>query len=115
MPATPTITPTAVPVLGTLKLGTFPSSVDGLKALDLCEQWATLRGQYVGMLKGSTPHQLDVWFSEPVWNDSFADESHLKLDPDYANISMAFGLATVGDEATIANAGLLDQACASAN
>ena len=114
-PATPTMTPTAVPELGTLKLGSFPSSTDGLKALDLCEQWAQLRGQYVTMVKSSTPHQFDVWLSAPVWFDAFADESHLKLDPDYSHISAAFGLATVADQATIANAQQLDQACKSAD
>jgi hypothetical protein len=115
LPATPSMTPTPVPVLGAMTLGTFPSTVDGLKALDLCEQWAQLRGQYVSMVKTSTPHQLDLWFSGPLWNNAYGDETHLKLDPDFSNISMAFGLATVGDEATLANAGLLDQACESAN
>jgi hypothetical protein len=112
-PATPTMTPTAVPVLGKLTLGTFPSSTDGLKALDICEQWAQLRAQYVTMVKSSTPHQLDVWFSGPLWNDAYADFTHLKLDPNYTAISTAFGLATIGDQATVANAVLLDQACES--
>jgi hypothetical protein len=114
-PATPTMTPTPVPVLGKLTFGVFPSTTDGLKALDLCEQWAQLRSQYVGMVKTNSPHQLDVWFSGPLWNDAYGDETHLKLDPNFSNISMAFGLATVGDQATVANAGLLDQACESAN
>jgi hypothetical protein len=112
-PATPSMTPTAVPVLGKLTLGTFPSSGDGLKALDMCEQWAQLRAQYVSMVKTSTAHQLDVWFSGPLWNDAYADETHLKLDPNYTNISTAFGLATIADEATINNAVFLDHACES--
>jgi hypothetical protein len=111
-PATPSMTPTAVPVLGKLTLGTFPSSSDGLKALDMCEQWAQLRGQYVSMVKASNSQQLDVWFSGPLWNDAYADETHLKLDPNYSSLSTAFGLATIGDEATIVNAGLVDKACA---
>jgi hypothetical protein len=114
-PATPTMTPTAVPVLGKLTLGTFPGTADGMKALDLCEQWAQLRAQYVTMVKASTPRQLVVWFSGPLWNGAYADETHLKLDPNFGNISLAFGLATVADEASIASAGLLDRACSSAN
>jgi hypothetical protein len=46
-PATPTVTPSTVPVLGKLAFGTFPSTWDGTRALTLCEQWSGLRGEYV--------------------------------------------------------------------
>ena len=59
-PATPSMTPTAVPVLGKLSFGTFPASTDGLKALDMCEQWAQLRAQYVSRVKSSTACALRI-------------------------------------------------------
>ncbi|HEY7274448.1 MAG TPA: hypothetical protein VH594_00705, partial [Trebonia sp.] len=43
VPATPTVTPSNVPVLGKLSFGTFPSTLDGTQALMLCEQWSGLR------------------------------------------------------------------------
>ncbi len=114
-PATPTVTPTAVPVLGSLKLGTFPDAGDGVNALTVCEQWAGLRGQYVTQVKSDSVMQLELWFSSPVWLSAFSANSPLKSDPNYSNISTAFGLVTAADVASVANARMLDAACASAD
>src|SRR6201996_9083576 len=70
-PATPTMTPSAVPVLGKLTLGTFPSTVDGMKALSLCEDWAELRAQYVARVGKDTPYELEQWFSSSAWRLAF--------------------------------------------
>lgn len=114
-PATPTVTPTSVPVLGTLTIGTFPSTPDGLKALTVCEQWAGLRGAYVSRVRADTPYQLEQWFSGSQWTVAFKSANQFKTDPDYSRISASFGVATVGDTADIADARLLDQACAAAD
>jgi hypothetical protein len=114
-PATPSVTPTAVTGLTALSFGTFPSTADGWAALNLCEQWASLRSQYVANLKTDTPHQLEVWFSGSAWTAAYGDESPLKVDPVYGNISLAFGQTTAVDTASIANADTLDTACAAAD
>jgi hypothetical protein len=111
-PATPTVTPSAVPVLGKLAFGTFPSTWDGTRALTLCEQWSGLRGEYVARVRADTPYQLEQWFSSTVWRAAFSANSPLRLDPAYSNISTAFGLASTGEAASIASARMLDKACA---
>jgi hypothetical protein len=113
--ATPTVTPQAVPVLGSMSYGTFPASTDGTDALMVCEQWAVLRDQYVGQLRADTPYQLEEWFSSPAWLPAFKANSPLKTDPDYSQINAAFGLVSTGAAASVANAELLDKACASAD
>jgi hypothetical protein len=111
--AVPTVTPTSVPVLGKMSFATFPNTWDGTRALTVCEQWAGLRGQYVANVKTDTPYQLEQWFSSsPAWTAAFGANSELKTDPNYINISNAFGLVTAGDVASLSYAKLLDQACA---
>jgi len=112
--ATPTVTPSPVPVLGRLAFGTFPSTEDGTRALTLCEQWAGLRGEYVSRVKADTPFQLEQWFSSAVWRPAFSANSPLRIDPAYGDISIAFGLASTAQAASIANARFLDKACATA-
>jgi hypothetical protein len=111
-PATPTVTPSTVPVLGKLAFGTFPSTWDGTRALTLCEQWSGLRGEYVARVRADTPFQLEQWFSSTAWLAAFSANSPLRLDPAYSNISTAFGLVSTGQAASIASARMLDKACA---
>jgi len=114
--ATPTVTPTAVPALGKMTLGTFPGTEDGTEALALCEQWAGLRADYVTSLRHDTPFQLEQWFSSDIsWLTAFAANRPLKTDPNFMYISTAFGLVSTAAEASISNARLLDQACAAAD
>jgi hypothetical protein len=114
-PATPTMTPSSVPVLGNLTLGTFPSTADGRRALTVCEQWAGLRGEYVSRVQADTAYELEQWFSSAVWGPAFSANSRLRVDPAYGDINTAFGLATSGQAASIATARLLDKACAAAD
>lgn len=114
-PATPTMTPSSVPVLGPMTLGKFPATRDGKRALIVCEQWAGLRGQYVHRLRADTAYELEQWFSGTVWQTAFAASGPLQADPAYTNISVAFRIATEGDVASIANAMTLDRACAAAD
>jgi hypothetical protein len=113
-PARPTVTPSAVPVLGKLTFGTFPATEDGIRALTLCEQWSGLRGQYVTRVQGDTPYQLEQWFSSDVWRTAVSVNSRLRRDPAYGDLSTAFGLATTGQAASIWSARLVDNACATA-
>jgi len=114
-PATPTVTPQSVPVLGSMSYGTFPASTDGIDALIVCEKWAVLRDEYVGRVHADTPYQLEQWFSSPAWLSAFQANSPLKTDPDYIQIDTAFGLVSTGAVASVSNAKLLDKACASAD
>ncbi len=102
-------------MLGSMSYGTFPASKDGMDALIVCEQWAVLRDEYVERVRTDTPYQLEQWFSSPAWLPAFRANSQLKTDPDYSQISTAFGLASTGAAASVANAELLDKACASAD
>jgi hypothetical protein len=113
--AAPTVMPESVPVLGQMHYGTFPATPDGLNALTVCEQWAVLRDEYVGRLRADTPYQLEQWFSSPAWLPAFRANSPLKVDPDFSHINAAFGLASTGAAASVANAERLDKACASAD
>jgi hypothetical protein len=114
-PATPSVSPQTVPVLGSMSYGTFPASADGIEALTVCEQWAVLRDQYVGRLRADTPYQLEEWFSGSAWQPAFAANKPLKTDPDFSQINIAFGLVTTGAAASVPNARQLDKACASAD
>ncbi len=115
VPATPTVTPSNVPVLGKLTFGAFPSTLDGTQALLLCEQWSGLRGQYVPHLRQDTPYELEQWFSGNDWQAAFTANSPLRDDPAYGNINTAFGLVSTAAAASIANAKWLDQGCAAAD
>ena len=115
-PATPTMTPTAVPGLGPLALGTFPATWGGAKALRLCEDWAGLRGAYAARVQaGDTAFQLEQWFSAGAWQDAFAASGPLQVNPGYNQIAAAFGMATIGQTAGIAQARRLDAACRAAD
>lgn len=115
-PLTPTVTPSAVPVLGKLTLGTFPATAGGISALRLCEDWAGLRGQYAARVEaGDSPFQLEQWFSSAAWRLAFNANSPLQVNPSYSEISVAFGVATIGQTASIAAAKRLDAACAAAD
>jgi hypothetical protein len=111
-PATPSVTPTAVPVLGGMKLATFPQSWDGLRALQVCEQWSMLRGEYVTRVQKDTTLQLQLWFSSDDWLTTFNANSALKGDPNYSHISTDLGIVTGPGAASISAAKMLDQSCA---
>jgi hypothetical protein len=113
--ATPAVTPSSVPVLGRLALGTFSSTSDGMRALALCEQWAGLRGEYVSRVEADGPFLLEQWFSSTVWRPAFNANSPLRIDPAYGDISTAFGVASTGETASISTARMLDKACAAAD
>lgn len=113
--ATPTVPASAAPVLGPMTYGAFPVTSDGLAALALCEQWAVLRAQYVPRVLADTPYQLEQWFSSAAWHNAFADSKPLRTDPSFVNISVAFGLASTGEAASVVNARMLDRACAAAD
>ena len=114
-PAAPTMTPSAVPVLGKLKFGTFPGTESGAKALQLCEDWAGLRGEYVVHLESDTRYQLERWFSSPVWQPAFDTNSPLSNNPNYGDITVAFGQATTSATASIPAARQFDRACEAAD
>jgi hypothetical protein len=114
-PATPTVTPTPVPVLGDMKLATFPQSWDGLRALQVCEQWALLRGEYVTRVRKDNTLQLQLWFSSDDWLTAFNANSGLKVDPTYMHISTDLGIVTAPGGASISSARMLDASCAAGN
>jgi hypothetical protein len=114
-PATPSVTPTAVPVLGDMKLATFPQSWDGWRALQVCEQWALLRGEYVTRVQQDNTHQLQLWFSSNDWITAFNANSGLKVDPTYMHISTDLGIVTAPGGASISAAKMLDGSCAAGN
>ena len=109
---TPTMTPTPVPVLGKLTLAHFPSTVSGVAALELCEGWAQLRGQYVTAVRQDTAYQRDIWFSGPAWSPLFGEAARLEGRLSYPRLTFAFGQATVPVFASIHDARNLDAACA---
>lgn len=111
-PATPSVTPTPVPVLGDLKLATFPQSWDGIRALQVCEQWALLRGEYVDRVRKENTLQLQLWFSGSDWLTAFNANSALKVDPSYMHISTDLGIVTAPGGASISAARMLDASCA---
>jgi len=114
-PATPTMTPSPVPVLGALKFGTFPATWSGTKALQLCEDWAGLRAEYVAHLKSDTQYQMERWFSSTAWQPAFSAIGPVLSNPAYGEISLAFGEATTSATASIAAARQFDTACAAAD
>jgi hypothetical protein len=114
-PATPSVTPTSVPVLGGMKLAAFPQTWDGMRALQVCEQWALLRGEYVSRVQTDSTHQLELWFSDGAWNTAFTANSALKTDPSYMHISTDLGIATAPGGASISAGQMLDASCAAGN
>jgi hypothetical protein len=114
-PATPTVTPTAVPVLGGMKLATFPQSWDGMRALQVCEQWAMLRGEYVTRVRKESTLQLQLWFSSDDWLTAFNANSGIKTDPAYMHISTDLGIVTAPGGASISAGKMLDASCAAGN
>ena len=114
-PIRPTMTPSAVPVLGQLTFGTFPSTWGGTNALQLCEDWAGLRAEYVAHLNSDTRYQLEQWFSSADWQPAFDAGSTLSVNPAYGEISLAFGQVTTTATASIAAAKQFDRACAAAD
>ncbi|HTR96193.1 MAG TPA: hypothetical protein VMI73_31045 [Trebonia sp.] len=113
--ATPTVTPTAVPVLGDIKLATFPQTWDGMRALQVCEQWVLLRGEYVTRVQKDNTLQLQLWFSSNDWLTAFNANSALKVDPSYMHISTDLGIVTAPGGAGISAARMLDASCAAGN
>jgi hypothetical protein len=113
--ATPTVTPTSVPVLGGMKIATFPQSWDGTRALQVCEQWAQLRGEYVTRVQQENTLQLELWFSSGAWFSAFNANSSLKSDPNYMQISTDLGIVTAPGGASISAGQLLDASCAAGN
>jgi hypothetical protein len=109
------VTPSTVPVLGKLAFGRFPATWDGTRALELCEQWSGLRGEYVARLRSDSPFQLEQWFSGDAWQAALSDGGSLRGDPAYGDVSVAFGEVSTGAAASIASARFLDQACAAAD
>ncbi|HXT90693.1 MAG TPA: hypothetical protein VN714_15680 [Trebonia sp.] len=114
-PTAATMTPTAVPVLGALKLGTFPATWGGTNALHLCEDWAALRADYVVHLGSDTKYQLEQWFSSDAWQPAFNANGSLAVNPAYGGISLAFGEATTSATASIPAARQFDRACEAAD
>ena len=57
----------------------------------------------------------DEWFSGPAWLPAFEANKPLRTDPDYGQISTAFGLVSTGAAASVSSAMLLDSACAGAD
>jgi hypothetical protein len=113
--ATPDMTPTPVPELGAMRLGTFPATADGTRALMLCEQWAGLRGQYVARVLADSRPELEQWFSGDDWLPAFSDASALRNDPGYMTINVGFGLVSTAQSASVGNARFLDKSCAAAD
>jgi hypothetical protein len=109
------MTPSAAPVLGPLKLGTFPATWGGINALHLCEDWAGLRGDYVVHLTSDTKYQLEQWFSSAAWQPAFNAGGPLSVNPAFGAISLAFGQATTTATASIAAARQFDRACEAAD
>jgi hypothetical protein len=104
-----------VPVLGDMKLATFPQTWDGMRALQVCEQWALLRGEYVSRVKKDNTPQLQLWFSSTDWLTAFNANSALKTDPSYMHISTDLGIVTAPGGASISAGHMLDASCAAGN
>ena len=110
----PAATSAAAPdaTLGPLTLGAFPATTDGRLAKAICQAWSGLRAQYAANAQNDSPVQLNQWFSGPAWDGARADAVKLGNATAYAGLEAAYGVATVGDTASVANALLLDKACA---
>ena len=110
--AAPPAASSAAPTLGPLTLGSFPSTTDGRLAKHLCQAWFGLRTQYASNVDNDSPNQLNQWFSGPDWATARTDAQQLGNAAPYASLEAAYGVAMVGDTASIASAQNLDKACA---
>jgi hypothetical protein len=101
--------------LAPLVLGHFPDTTDGKLAREVCEQWQGLRQEYVYRLTIDSPNQMNGWFSSSAWSKEYAESNELGNDPAYTQLEASLGVATVGEDASDANAGLVDKACEKAD
>jgi hypothetical protein len=98
--------------LGALTLGHFPSTTDGRTAKGLCQAWSALRTQYASNVQNDSPVSLNQWFSGPDWAAARSEAGKLGNAPAYSSLVAAYGVATVGDTASIDTARNVDKACA---
>lgn len=103
--------PTAV-TLAPLTLASFPATTDGELAKGICQQWQGLRQQYEDRTVTDSPYALNQWFSSAAWQPEDSDASALNGDPAYSKIETAFGVGTVGDDASAGAVREMDAACA---
>jgi hypothetical protein len=96
-------------------LADFPSTEDGNLARGVCDAWDRLREKYATLVATDSPDQLNQWFSGPAWHTAWSNANSLGDDPAYSHLETAFGLATYGDAASVANARLMDKACTAGN
>jgi hypothetical protein len=115
IPSEAVIAPGTAPNLAPLALGSFPHTTDGKIAKQICEQWQGLRQEYVYRLTIDTPYQLNGWFSSSAWSKENNLANELDGDPAYSNLQGSLGVATIGDDASDANAALVDKACEKAD
>jgi hypothetical protein len=102
----------AAPTLGPLTLGRFPSTTDGRAAKGLCQAWAGLRTEYAANVYNDSPYQLNQWFSGSAWQQARAEAGKLGNAAAYSSLIAAYGIATVGDTASLDTARNVDKACA---
>jgi hypothetical protein len=117
-PASPAPASAAAPAkaLAPLTIGHFPSTVDGKLARETCQQWSGLRQDYAAKLAaGTAPFAMNAWFGTAAWAKAQADATALGDAADYTSLIASFGVATDGQTASTANAGLLDKACTDAD
>lgn len=98
--------------LGALTLGHFPSTTDGRAAKGLCQAWSALRVQYASNVQNDSPVSLNQWFSGPDWAQARSDAAKLGNSAAFATLVAAYGVATVGDTASVPTAQNVDKACA---
>jgi hypothetical protein len=79
--------------------------------MGLCQEWAVLRVRYASKVQDDSPVDLTKWFSSPDWAQARSDAAKLGNSAAFASLAAAYGLATVGDTASIPNAENLDSAC----
>ena len=106
----------SVPELGTLTLGSFPATSGRRARRRRCASSGPGCAASTSPAPPDTPFQLEVWFSTAPrgWPRS-PQNSPLKSDPSYIEITTRFGLASTAAAASIANARALDKACAAAD
>ena len=75
-----------------------------MRALQVCEQWAMLRGEYVTRVRTDSTLQLQLWFSGDDWLTAFNANSGLKTDSTYSHISTDLGIVTAPRGAGISDA-----------
>jgi hypothetical protein len=98
--------------LGPLTLGHFPSTSDGRTAKGLCQAWSALRVHYASNVQNDSPVDLNKWFSGSDWAQARSDAARLGNAAAYSTLIAAYGVATVGDTASLDTARNVDKACA---